>query len=69
MASAFNYSRWENRPLTKGEHQAVDMAQWLVQVMLENTHLVVSLPRRTQQTATVLEREFGIVLALSRGAS
>lgn len=48
-----------DRALTsKGERQAQRMAQWLNRQLPSSTRVLVSPARRTQQTATALERKF-----------
>lgn len=57
------------RPLTsKGERQAVRMAEWLNQRLAQTTRVLVSPALRCQQTAQALERSFRTVDALAPGA-
>lgn len=58
------------RPLTsRGERQAARMASWLNQHLPATTRVLASPARRTQQTATLLERKFRTVPALGPGGS
>ena len=55
-----------DRALTsKGERQAQRVANWLNQQLPASTRVLVSPARRTQQTATALERKFKTVPALA----
>jgi len=55
-----------DRSLTsKGERQAQRMAQWLNRQLPDSTRVLVSPARRTQQTATALDRKFKTVPALA----
>jgi phosphohistidine phosphatase len=58
------------RALTsKGERQAVRMAQWLNRELPASTRVLVSPARRAIQTADALERKYKIVPALGPGGS
>ncbi len=52
-----------------GERQAAAMAAWLRTHLPEDTRILVSPARRTQQTARALSKQFDTVAALSPGAS
>lgn len=54
---------------TKGERQAQRVANWLNQQLPASTRVLVSPARRTQQTATALERKFKTVPALAPDAT
>ena len=55
-----------DRALTpKGERQAQRVANWLNQQLPASTRVLVSPARRTQQTATALDRKFKTVPALA----
>jgi phosphohistidine phosphatase len=59
-----------DRALTpKGERQALRMAEWLNRHLPASTRVLVSPARRTQQTATTLERRFKTVPALAPDGS
>jgi phosphohistidine phosphatase len=56
------------RALTdKGERDAKRMAKWLNDQLPEDTLILVSPARRTQQTASALKREFTTVVAIGTG--
>jgi len=58
------------RPLTAhGERQADAVATWLRTHLPDDTRILVSPARRTQQTARALSKQFETVAALSPGAS
>ena len=58
------------RALTaRGERQAARMAHWLNQHLPATTRVMVSPPRRAQQTASALERKFKTVAALAPGGT
>ncbi len=58
------------RALTsKGRKQAEKMAAWLNLRLPDNTRMLVSPAKRTQQTATVLAMDFTTVKDISPGAS
>ena len=59
-----------DRALTsKGERQAQRVANWLNQQLPASTRVLASPARRTQQTATALERKFKTVPALAPDGS
>lgn len=59
-----------DRALTpKGERQAQRMAGWLNRQLPSSTRVLVSPARRTQQTASALERKFKTVPALAPDAT
>lgn len=58
----------EERTLTeKGERDAKRMAKWLNDWLPEDTLILVSPARRTQQTAGTLKRDFTTVVAIGTG--
>ena len=54
---------------TKGVKQARAMAAWLEPRLPENTRIIVSPTRRTQQTASALGNDFETVKEIGTGAS